>query len=66
MDEYEMTPAVDEVRDKDDNITTEAAPAVMGEKEIISQQTMDQSKLVPLLVGALQEAIVRIEALETA
>ena len=66
MDEYEVTPAVDEVRDKDGNITTEAVPAVMGEREIISQQNMDQSKLVPLLVGALQEAIARIEALESA
>jgi len=47
MDEYEVTPAVDEVRDKDGNITTEAVPAVMGEREIISQQNMDQSKLVP-------------------
>ena len=29
-------------------------------------QGIDQSKLVPLLVGALQEAITRIEALESA
>jgi len=30
----------------------------------IDAQTIDQSKLVPLLVGALQEAVARIEALE--
>jgi hypothetical protein len=29
-------------------------------------QGIDQSKLVPLLVGALQEAIARIETLESA
>ena len=33
---------------------------------IIDPQQIDQSKLVPLLVGALQEAITRIETLENA
>lgn len=33
---------------------------------VIVPQGIDQSKLVPLLVGALQEAITRIEKLETA
>ena len=33
--------------------------------ETISSQSIDQSKIVPLLVGALQEAITRIEALES-
>ena len=66
MEEYEVTPAVEEVRDEDGNITTEAVPAVMGEREVPDMQGIDQSKLVPLLVGALQEAITRIEALESA
>ena len=34
--------------------------------ETIDPQGIDQSKLVPLLVGALQEAITRIETLENA
>jgi len=33
-------------------------------KDFIKAQNIDQSKLVPLLVGALQEAIARIETLE--
>jgi hypothetical protein len=33
-------------------------------KEIIKSQSIDQSKLVPLLTSALQEAITKIEALE--
>ena len=46
--------------------------AVVGEKDAVDddgeiiRQGIDQSKLVPLLVGALQEAITRIEALESA
>ena len=48
---HEVTPAVPE--------------AVIGEKDDSSRmQSLDQSKLVPLLVAALQEAIGRIEALE--
>ena len=35
-------------------------------KEVIDPQGIDHSKLVPLLVSALQEAITRIEALESA
>ncbi len=34
-------------------------------KEIIKSQSIDQSKLVPLLTSALQEAITKIETLET-
>ena len=46
--------------------------AVAGEKDAvnpdgsISPQGIDQSKLVPLLTAALQEAIGRIETLEAA
>ena len=65
-EEYEVTAAVEEVRDADDNITTEAIEAVMGTRSVPDMQGIDQSKLVPLLVAALQEAIARIEILEGA
>ena len=39
--------------------------AVSGEKDGEEMQSIDQSKLVPLLTAALQEAIVKIETLET-
>ena len=39
--------------------------AVQGEKDAEDMQQMDQSKLVPLLTAALQEAITKIETLET-
>ena len=65
-EEYEVTAAVEEVRDEDDNITTEASEAVMGTRSVPDMQGIDQSKLVPLLVAALQEAIARIEILEGA
>ena len=38
--------------------------AVSGEKDGEEMQGIDQSKFVPLLTAALQEAIVRIETLE--
>ena len=38
--------------------------AVTGEKDAEEMQQMDQSKLVPLLTAALQEAITKIETLE--
>ena len=60
-EEYEVTAA-----DEDDNVTTEAAEAVMGTRSVPDMQGIDQSKLVPLLVAALQEAIARIEILEGA
>jgi len=63
-EEYEVTAAVEEVRDEDDNITTEAVEAVMGTRSVPDMQGIDQAKLVPLLVAALQEAIARIETLE--
>jgi hypothetical protein len=58
-EEYEVTPAV---LDDDGNVVTEA---VMGEREVPDYQGIDQSKLVPLLTSALQEAIAKIEDLET-
>ena len=57
-EEYEITPAV---LDDDGNIVTEA---VIGTREVPDYQGIDQSKLVPLLTAALQEAITKIEALE--
>ena len=49
---HEVTPAVPE--------------AVIGDKDDSSRmQSLDQSKLVPLLTAALQEAIAKIEVLET-
>jgi hypothetical protein len=63
-EEYEVTAAVEEVRDEDDNVTTEAVEAVMGTRSVPDMQGIDQAKLVPLLTAALQEAIARIEILE--
>jgi len=57
--EYEVEPAV---LDDDGEVVTEA---VMGEREVIDPQGIDQSKLVPLLTGALQEAVAKIEELTT-
>jgi hypothetical protein len=69
-----VIPAIDEVLDEDGNVITEAqeerteqqlvSEAVMGEREVEDYQGIDQSKLVPLLTAALQEALARIEALE--
>ena len=69
--------AVDAVLDADGLVITEAVEAVaettesvlvteavMGTRSVPDMQGIDQSKLVPLLTAALQEAIARIEALE--
>jgi hypothetical protein len=77
-EEYEVTPAVYEdvvipaVLDDDGNeiepertkqqLVTEA---VMGTRSVPDYQGIDQAKLVPLLTAALQEAIAKIEDLET-
>ena len=58
-EEYEVTPAV---TDDEGNVTI---AAVMGTREVPDYQGIDQSKLVPLLTSALQEAITKIENLET-
>lgn len=50
---------------EEDQQWRETTPAVMGEREVPDYQGIDQAKLVPLLTGALQEAIAKIEALET-
>ena len=59
-EEYEVTPAV---LDDDGNETT---AAVMGTRSVPDLQGIEQSKMVPLLVAALQEALARITALENA
>jgi hypothetical protein len=64
-EEYEITAAIDQVIDEDGNVTTEATEAVMGTRSVPDYQGIDQSKLVPLLTAALQEAIIKIEELTT-
>jgi hypothetical protein len=59
LEGYEITPAV--INDEG----VETAAAVMGTREVPEYQGMDTSKLVPLLTAALQEAIAKIESLET-
>jgi hypothetical protein len=58
-EEYEVTAAV---TDDDGNVVEEA---VMGTRSVPDYQGIDQSKIVPLLTAALQEAIAKIETLET-
>ena len=58
-EEYEVTPAV---LDDDGNVVTEA---VIETRSVPDYQGIDQAKLVPLLTAALQEAITKIETLET-
>jgi hypothetical protein len=57
-EEYEVTPAV---LDDDGNVVTEA---VMGTRSVPDYQGIDQSKLVPLLTAALQEALDEITDLK--
>jgi hypothetical protein len=57
-EEYEVSPAV---LDDDGNIIEEA---VMGTREVPDYQGIDQSKLVPLLTKALQEALTEIDNLK--
>jgi cytoskeletal protein CcmA (bactofilin family) len=57
-EEYEVTPAV---LDQEGNVVTEA---VMGTRAVPDYQGIDQSKLVPLLVAAIQELEARITQLE--
>ena len=44
---------------------TAVPEAIVGEKDGTNMQGIDQAKLVPLLTAALQEAITKIETLET-
>ena len=56
-EKYEVTPAV---LDDEGAVVT---PAVMGTRSVPDYQGIDQSKLVPLLTAALQEALAAIETL---
>ena len=58
-EEYEVTPAV---LDDDGAVVTEA---VMGTRSVPEYQGIDQAKLVPLLTAALQEALTKIDDMET-
>ena len=57
-EEYEVKPAVL------DDYGKVVSEAVMGTRSVPDYQGIDQSKLVPLLTAALQEALGRIETLE--
>jgi hypothetical protein len=63
-EEYEVTAAVEATYDDDGNELTAAVEAVMGTRSVPDMQGIDQSKLVPLLTAALQEALTKIETLE--
>ena len=56
--EYEVSPAV---YNEEGELVTES---VIGTRSVPDYQGIDQSKLVPLLTAALQEAISKIESLE--
>jgi hypothetical protein len=63
-EEYEVTAAIEATYDEDGNELTAAVEAVMGTRSVPDYQGIDQSKLVPLLTAALQEALNKIAAME--
>jgi hypothetical protein len=73
--EQELTPAIDEVIHSSDvekpdeleegQLWRETTEKVMATRQVPDYQGIDQSKIVPLLTSALQDAIAKIEALET-
>jgi hypothetical protein len=63
-EEYEVTAAIAATYDEDGNELTAAVEAVMGTRSVPDMQGIDQSKLVPLLTAALQEALTEITALK--
>ena len=73
--EQELTPAIDEVIHSSDVVEPdeleegqrwrETTEKVMATRQVPDYQGIDQSKIVPLLTSALQDAIAKIEALET-
>ena len=64
-EEYEVTAAIEATYDDDGNELTAAVDAVMGTRNVPDYQGIDQSKLVPLLTAALQEALNKIDTMET-
>jgi len=73
--QQELTPAIDEVIHSSDvvepdeleegQLWRETTEKVMATRQVPDYQGIDQSKIVPLLTSALQDAIAKIEALET-
>jgi hypothetical protein len=63
-EEYEVTAAIEATYDEDGNELTAAVEAVMGTRSVPDMQGIDQSKLVPLLTAALQEALTAITDLK--
>jgi hypothetical protein len=63
-EQYEVTAAIEATYDEDGNELTAAVEAVMGTRSVPDMQGIDQSKLVPLLTAALQEALTEISALK--
>tara|TARA_R100000773_G_C4220706_1_gene119435 strand:- start:3072 stop:4439 length:1368 start_codon:yes stop_codon:yes gene_type:complete len=49
-----------------DDEGNEITPAIMGTREVIKPQGIDQSKIVPLLVASVQELSAKVTALENA
>lgn len=60
-----VTPAVNATYDEEGNQLTPEIPEVTETTQIPDYQSIDQGKIVPLLTSALQDAIAKIEALET-
>ena len=56
-EDYEITPAV---LDAQGGVLTEA---IMGTRSVPDMQSVDYSKLTPILTAALQEALAKIDAL---
>jgi hypothetical protein len=73
--QQELTPAIDEIIHSADVVEPdtleegqrwrETTEKVMATRQVPDYQGIDQSKIVPLLTSALQDAIAKIEALET-
>jgi len=64
-EEYEVTPAVEATYDAEGVELTPVVPAVMGTRSVPDYQGVDYSKLTPILTAALQEALNKIDALES-
>ena len=64
VETYEVEPSVPPVFDENGNEIEPGKPPVLGTREVPVYQGIDQSKLVPLLTAALQEAIGEIESLK--
>ena len=61
---HEVTAVPEAITGTKDAVATEDEPLKNIKKDDPIYQQIDQAKLVPLLVAALQEAVGRIEALE--